>query len=289
MLARLYPDISRNHLQSIINQGDVYIDGTICQRCSKKIESGQTLSIKNDALEQNIDNSYCTPEAIDINIIYEDEAILVVNKPAGMVTHPGQGNQHGTLQSALLHYHTNAQNLIRGGIVHRLDKDTCGLMVVAKTDIAQKKLIQQFSTRTIHREYLALVHGSPEATGLIDQPIAKSRHNPMKMAIRQGKEAITFFHVQQRWRGFSLLKCQLKTGRTHQIRLHLEHHGYPIVGDPTYNKFAKPLPFPVQRQMLQAENLRLLHPILHTSMQWQIDIADDMQQLINRFNQNNHI
>ncbi len=289
ILSLLYPDISRNHLQAIITQGDVTVDSVPCLKCSKKIMSGQLLSIKNDSLHQNNVITNCVAENIPLDIVYEDDAIIVINKPAGIVTHPGHGNQHGTLQSALLYHHSNAENLARGGIVHRLDKDTCGLMVVAKTEKAQNNLIKQFEVRSIHREYLAIVFGTPEPTGIIKQPIGKSRHNPMKMAIRlgQGKEAITYFQVQQKWRGFSLLKCQLKTGRTHQIRLHLEHHCFPIVGDAIYKKRARPLPFEINRQMLQAVDLRLLHPITKTSYQWQIDPADDMLWLINHFNENN--
>ena len=281
-LADVLPAYSRVLLQKLINGGGVAVNGKICTRPAQKIAAGAVLAVEQARLAQltEIDDT-CRPESLSLQIVYEDEALLVVNKASGMVTHPGHGNRHGTLQSGLLHHHAGAAALARAGIVHRLDKDTSGLLVVAKTVTAQKQLLSQFKTRQISREYLALVCGAPPATGIIRGRILRHRHERQRMAVTAGgKEAVTNFICQRRWRGFALLHCKLETGRTHQIRVHLEHNGYPVMGDKVYRRRAPPLPVTVPRQMLHAETLRLLHPLSGALHEWHCPPPPDMQQVL---------
>ncbi len=269
-------------LQELIAAGGVLLGGQPCLRPSQKITPGCEIGLNQDLLvSMEPANEDCVAEAIALDIIYEDEWLLVVNKAAGLVTHPGHGNRHGTLQSGLLHHHSAATALVRGGIVHRLDKDTSGLLAVAKTIPAQRKLIAQFKTRAIGREYLALVHGTPPPTGAIERPIRRHPQDPLRMAVgKEGKEALTYFHKEQQWRGFALLRCRLETGRTHQIRVHLEHDGFPIVGDKVYRRRAVPLPFLAPRQMLHATQLRLLHPHSNEECRWDCPPPPDMQEIM---------
>ena len=275
----LWCEHSRVVMQNLIKDGRVCVDDVVCRRAAQTITAGQWLSVDLSAVATPTTD--CAAEDIALDIVHEDAALIIVNKPAGMVVHPGHGNSTGTLMAALLHHHTGAVNLVRGGIVHRLDKGTSGLLAAAKTPRAQNNLIAQFKRRDIGREYLALVHGEPPATGVINLPLGRDRRAPTRMAARfAGKESITRFSVEKRWNGFALLRCRLETGRTHQIRVHLEHNGYPLVGDPIYRRRARPSGLSIQRQALHATLLRLCHPANGEQRQWQAPPPPDMLQAI---------
>jgi 23S rRNA pseudouridine1911/1915/1917 synthase len=230
------------------------------------------------------ENAY-TPEDISLNIIYEDDAILVINKPPGLVVHPGAGNWSGTLLNGLLFHRPALANVPRAGIVHRLDKDTSGLMVVAKTLAAQTELVRQLQARTVKREYAALVWGTPNASGTVDAAMARHNRDRLKMAVSfsvLAKPAIT--HYQRLATGMlerfpvSLVACNLETGRTHQIRVHMLSLGFPLVGDTLYGKQHLARFFP--RQALQARKLGLIHPATSEHIEWKIPLDADLTALI---------
>jgi 23S rRNA pseudouridine1911/1915/1917 synthase len=228
------------------------------------------------------------PEDIALNIVFEDGAILIINKPAGLVVHPGSGNWEGTLLNALLHHAPQLSATPRAGIVHRLDKDTSGLLVVAKTLTAQTALVRQLQARTVQREYYALVYGEVARDGKVDAPMSRHPTQRTKMAVvEDGKPALTHFSVAERFPGCTLLRCKLETGRTHQIRVHLASIHHPLVGDSTYLKGAQKCPpsmrailadFP--RQALHAARLGLEHPVTGEWMEWQAPLPEDMAQLL---------
>ncbi len=231
------------------------------------------------------------PEDIPIDIVHEDEHIIVVNKPAGMVVHPGAGNSHGTLSNALLHYSSGQASIPRAGIVHRLDKDTSGLLVVAKTLPAHKSLVEQLQQRSVSREYIAFCYGVMTAGGTVDAPIGRHPTNRMRMAVREdGKPAVTHYRVKQRYRANTLIQVNLETGRTHQIRVHMSYIRYPLVGDPVYGgrlkipadcseEFALQLKS-FRRQALHAASLGLKHPNSGEPMHFTAELPQDMQMLI---------
>ena len=283
-LSDLFPQHARATIQQLIANGAVWINGESCQRTARRLAAPCEVAVDFSALPPREED--CHPEDLPLDIVYEDDAIVVVNKSAGMVVHPGNGNRHGTLQSALLFRHPPAAALPRAGIVHRLDKNTSGLLVAAKTETARRRLIEQFKSRDIGREYLAIVHGTPPPTGLIDRPLALDKNR--RMAVRhRGKEAITRYALVRQWAGFAMLRCFLETGRTHQIRAHLEYAGFPIVGDPEYRLRARALPFKLERQALHAETLRLIHPSNGESQQWKTAPPSDMQNIIREIEQQN--
>ena len=223
-------------------------------------------------------------ENIPLKIVAEDDHIMVINKPPQIVMHPARGNWKGTLLNAILYHNPNASKLPRAGIVHRLDKDTSGLIVVAKTKAAVNKLRAQFLKKEIEREYLALVHGTPSGTGKIEKPIGRSRFNRVKMATGiSGREAITLYTVKQKFLGFSLLRCYLRTGRTHQLRVHLESIGHPIVGDPSYNSHARVVPSNLtflKRQALHAFRLHFKHPNTQEFCEWSVPPPQDFSHAL---------
>ncbi len=219
------------------------------------------------------------PEDIPLNIIHEDEALLVVDKPPGLVVHPGAANWQGTLLNALLMHEPSLAAIPRAGIVHRLDKNTSGLLVVAKTLSAQTDLVRQLAARSITREYLAVVHGRVSREGTVRAPIGRHPRQRTRMAVvARGRDAVTHYEVLERFAGACLLRCRLETGRTHQIRVHLAALGHPLVGDSTYGKRASKIPFP--RQALHAERLALVHPATRRTMSWRVGPPADMEGLL---------
>lgn len=283
ILAELLPQYSRSRLQQWIENKQVQVDQMIAIS-RRNVVGGERIQVKVALLPEL---QAFQAEAIPLNILYEDTALLVLYKPAGMVVHPAAGNWSGTLLNGLLHYDPRLAHVPRAGIVHRLDKDTSGLMVVARNLEAQTDLIRQLQARTVKREYLALVWGEIKQIGVIQASIARDPYNPLRMAVTaRGKQAIT--HYQPLNKGFwadktqhfpvTLVSCQLETGRTHQIRVHMHYLGYPLIGDKTYGKAKMPSIFP--RQALHAWRLTLAHPQTGKEISWQQAIPDEMQQLL---------
>lgn len=285
-LAQLFPDYSRSLIQQWIRDGYVQLDNKIIKKTKQIVLTGQKINI--DA--KITGNVEWMAESIPLNIIYEDDALIIVNKPVGMVVHPGAGNPARTLFNALLHHAPELSVIPRAGIIHRLDKDTSGLLVVAKTLIAHHALIKQMQARDIEREYRAIVHGHIISGGTIDLPMGRHPKHRTKMAVlTEGKEAITHYRVLEHFREHTLLSVKLETGRTHQIRVHLAHKHYPIVGDATYSRQRQypKLSITAQNalknfhhQALHAFQLSLTHPITKKRMTWQAPLPKDFQKLL---------
>ena len=274
-LARLFPDYSRNRLARWVRAGQVTIDGRVLAP-RHKVGGGEWIELVPVEQEELLTHR---GENIPLDAVHEDGSLLVLNKPAGLVVHPGSGNWRGTLLNALLHHAPALADVPRAGIVHRLDKDTSGLLVVAKTLAAQTDLVRQLQARSVKREYLAVVHGRPSRDGKVEAPIGRHPVNRTRMAVTaRGRPAATHFQVLERYANAALLRCRLETGRTHQIRVHLGSLGHPLIGDPTYGKRHSSIPFP--RQALHAERLALVHPVTRKTMSWQVDPPADMQDLI---------
>ncbi len=277
VLAGLLPRYSRNRLQGWIKAGQVLVDGEPVREGKRKMRGGESLLVvampDQELLAQ-------TPEDIPLEVLFEDESLLVINKPAGMVVHPGSGNWSGTLMNALLHRDPRLAGVPRAGIVHRLDKDTSGLLVVARTLAAQTDLVRQLQARTVKREYLAVAIGTLEGQGCVDAPIGRHPVQRTRMAVVQGgKPAITHYRVLACHAGATLLGCRLETGRTHQIRVHMAFLGHPLLGDPVYGRTVPGLPdFP--RQALHAARLGLIHPVSGASLFWEAPLPEDMQELL---------
>jgi len=286
-LAQLLPDYSRSRIQQWLEQQMILVNGKTCQ-AKMRLLGKEKIILDAHLPEQN---ETWQAEAIKLDCLYEDEAILVVNKPAGMVVHPAAGNPAGTLLNALIHHHPELGSLPRAGIVHRLDKDTSGLLVVAKTLEAHTHLIKQLQARTVKRQYEAVVMGNLITPGTIDAPIGRHSQDRKRMAvISQGKPAITHYSVIQNFTDFTHLLVNLETGRTHQIRVHMTYIKHPLLGDPVYGKRQKPskaaLPVLAQvsqyfnRQALHARRLGLIHPSTQHYMEWQAELPTDMQKLL---------
>lgn len=283
ILAQLLPDYSRSRLQQWIENQQVLLDQKLATARSPVI-GGERICVTLAPLPQE---QAFLPENLPLQIVYEDATLFVVNKPPGLVVHPAAGNWSGTLLNGLLYRDASLAQIPRAGIVHRLDKDTSGLMVVARTLQAQTHLVRQLQGRSVKREYLALVWGEIKQAGQIAAPIARDPRNPLRMAVvPHGKPAITHytpllqgsFVVGQRQQPVTLVCCRLETGRTHQIRVHMQHIGHPLVGDATYGRHGMPPLFP--RQALHAWQLGLIHPETELPCQWQQEIPDDMRQLL---------
>lgn len=286
-LAQLFPEHSRSRLQQWIKDHCVHVNGQAA-KAKEKVWGGEqiTLHAEPPAIELP-----WQAEAIDLNIIYEDADLLVINKPPGLVVHPAAGNWQGTLVNALLSHNSNAAHLPRAGLIHRLDKDTSGLLVIAKTLAAHTALIKQLQSRTVKREYLALVTGQIIAGGSIDAPIGRHPRLRKQMAIREdGKLAVTHYRVTERFPAHTLLTVKLETGRTHQIRVHMASLHHPVFGDMTYGKRLQipagantelaALLRQFKRQALHAHTLGLVHPSSGEYLEWSAPIPDDMQQLL---------
>ena len=265
-LAQLVPEHSRSRLQAWIDAGSVTLDGSVVAG-KRRVTGGERIVM---AAVDDAPVLADAPEAIALSIVYEDDAILVLDKPAGLVVHPGSGNRDGTLLNALLHHAPAQATLPRAGIVHRLDKDTSGLLVVAKTATAQTALVRQLAARSVKREYLAVVRGDLARATTIDAPIGRHPAVRTTMAVvAAGKPARTHVTPVERFAAATLVRCTLETGRTHQIRVHLAAIGHPLVGDPAYGgRRTSPLVPPFARQALHATRLGLVHPVSGAALQW---------------------
>ncbi len=282
VLAELIPQHSRNRLQAWVRDACVEVDGKIEAEPKRKMLGGERLRLTPPQDARDLPEQ---PEDIPLDIVFEDETLIVINKPAGLVVHPGSGNWSGTLMNALLHHAPGIEQVPRAGIVHRLDKDTSGLLVVAKTLEAQTDLVRQLQARTVRRVYLALAAGAIKKGGGIDSPIGRHPVQRIKMAVvpesRGGKPALTWFRVMEQFPYCTFVECSLETGRTHQIRVHLASIGHPLVGDQVYGKPNPKLP-EFNRQALHATRLGLVHPVSGLKMQWEVPMPEDMRDLLDR-------
>ncbi|MCB1784245.1 MAG: RluA family pseudouridine synthase [Alphaproteobacteria bacterium] len=299
-LSGVCTDLSRARLQGLISQGQILLNSSVLAMASRKVEVGDVLEVRVPAVVP------CKPQAQDIplDVVFEDDDLMVINKPAGLVVHPGAGNPDGTLVNALLHYCAGALSGINGvarpGIVHRLDKETSGLMVVAKSDLAHHHLAAQLADRSLRRVYQALVLGVPvPLKGAVDRPIGRDRHNRLKMSVvgNARRDAKTHYLVKQDFSGAcSLVECRLETGRTHQIRVHMEALGHPLVGDPLYGPQPTALAAKLRkggydegvvgsfaafpRQALHAQEICFIHPVTEEEMSFSSSLPDDFSNLL---------
>jgi 23S rRNA pseudouridine1911/1915/1917 synthase len=285
-LALVLPQYSRARLQAWIEAGAVQVDGR-APRARDRVLGGEQVSVE-ARLEAQVE---LAPDAIPLSIVHEDAALLVIDKPAGLVVHPGAGNPRRTLQNALLAHDSRLALVPRAGIVHRLDKDTSGLLVVARTPEAHAALVAALAAREIERHYLAVCAGVMTGGGTVDKPVGRHRTDRTRMVIRaDGREAITHVRVVKRFRAHTLVRCRLETGRTHQIRVHLAHIGHPLVGDPVYGGRRR-LPAGAgpalvaalnafKRQALHAATLALEHPVSGEGMEWEAPLPADMRGLL---------
>ena len=286
-LASLFPDYSRSRIKEWILADMIKVDGQLVARPREKVYTGQILEV-NAVLEDEV---VFEPQNIKLNIVFEDEHILVINKPAGLVVHPGAGNPNGTVLNALLHHYPEIAEVPRAGIVHRLDKDTTGLMVVAKTVPAQTHLVTTIQAHGFIREYEAVAMGCFTAGGRVEAAIGRDKVNRIKMAVCSvgGKHAVTHYRVAEKYRAHTRLRLRLETGRTHQIRVHMAHIGHILVGDPVYGGRPRPPKGASEklittlrsfkRQALHAAMLRIPHPISGETMEWSAPLPDDMVEL----------
>jgi len=285
-LSEMLPDYSRSKITTWIKSGDALIN----QKTFKpkgKVSGSEIVCL---TLNQKQSNDWIAEE-IPLNIVYEDEDIIVINKQFGLVTHPGAGNWSGTLANALLYYDPALVSLDRAGIVHRLDKNTSGLMVIARNAKSQKYLVEQLQNHSIDREYSAIVYGHMIAGGTVDEPIGRDPKDRIKQAVSMsGKDATTHYRAIDRFKSHTHVKAILETGRTHQIRVHLSHVGHPLIGDPIYGgrvRFPKKASEELKdallnfkRQALHSKKLTLTHPILGELMSWKAPLPDDMLRLL---------
>ncbi|HEK2790317.1 TPA: 23S rRNA pseudouridine(1911/1915/1917) synthase RluD [Proteus mirabilis] len=286
-LAELFPDYSRSRIKEWILDNRVQVNDKIINKPKEKMLGGEKIEV--DALIE--EDVRWEPQNIPLNIVYEDDDILVINKPRDLVVHPGAGNPDGTVLNALLYRYPEIVNVPRAGIVHRLDKDTTGLMVVAKTVPAQTHLVEALQRREITREYEAVATGRMTAGGLVNEPISRHPTKRTHMAVHpMGKPAVTHYRVMEHFRAHTRLRLRLETGRTHQIRVHMAHIHHPLIGDQLYGGRPRSLKGASEefretlrrfdRQALHATMLRLYHPITGIEMEWHAPLPDDMVELI---------
>lgn len=286
-LARTFKEYSRSQLQDWVRQGYVLLDGNM-PRTRDPVCGRETIIIRVPEMKQT---TSWVAQAMPLAVVHEDDDILVLNKPAGLVVHPGAGNPDKTLLNALLSYAPKLGVLPRAGIVHRLDKDTSGLMVIAKTEPARLNLIEQLSERQLHRQYLAVVNGAMISGGTVDASIGRHPRDRKRMAvIERGRPAITHYRVQKRYRTHTQIRVKLETGRTHQIRVHMAHIRFPVTGDPVYGGRLKLPPQchhelqqqlrSFRRQALHAEQIGLLHPVTGKEITCQVEPPEDLRALL---------
>lgn len=290
-LSQQLPEISRSQLQKLIEQSHVMVNQQLCLQKKTKLKSGDRIAVEIPP-PRPLD---LKAENITLDILYEDDQLILINKPAGLVVHPSPGHQEGTLVNALLYHCDNLAGIAgveRPGIVHRLDKDTTGVLVVAKTDLAHQSLQAQIKAKTAQREYLGLVYGNPKTqTGIIDQPMGRHPSDRKKMAVipmeKGGRNAVTHWQIKERLGNFTLIHFRLETGRTHQIRVHSSFMGHPIVGDPLYSS-GKNLHINLSGQALHAWRLTLTHPVTGETIQAIAPLPPEFEKLLtiikNRFN-----
>jgi 23S rRNA pseudouridine1911/1915/1917 synthase len=285
-LAALFPDVTRSQLQRWIADGRVTV-GARVPRKRDKVAGGERVEVRLPPPRE----TDAFAESIPLDIVHEDASLLVVNKPAGLVVHPGAGNPRGTLLNALLHHAPGLAQLARAGIVHRLDKDTSGLMVVAKTERARQRLSRDLEARRVKREYVAIVYGVMIAGGTIDAPIGRHRVDRTRMTVTdRGREAVSHYRVMKKYRAHTLVQVSLESGRTHQIRVHMAHIRFPIIGDPVYGgrlripagasaRLAEAMQS-FKRQALHAAKLSLAHPESGEMLRWVVSVPPDMGELM---------
>ncbi|WP_340121624.1 23S rRNA pseudouridine(1911/1915/1917) synthase RluD [Methylobacter svalbardensis] len=292
VLAELFADYSRSKLQTWVKAGRVQVNG-LTLKAKDKLVGGETIEL--DAEAEIVITA--APEPIPLEIVFEDDSLLIVNKPAGLVVHPAVGNWNGTLLNALLNHDAHLETLPRGGIVHRIDKDTTGLLMIAKTLQAHNSLTQQLQDRTITREYQAITRGRMTAGGTVDEPIGRDPADRKRYTVREnGKHAVTHYRVGQRFTRHTLVQVKLETGRTHQIRVHMAYIRFPLLGDQVYGgRFQMPPDCSEQlekelrsfkRQALHAAKLGLQHPVTDEYVEWEQPLPEDMTRLLDALAKN---
>lgn len=289
-LADLLPEYSRAAIQGWLKQGNIMLHDKR-MKPSDRLRGGESLQISIPPQKP----AEWEAQEIPLELVYSDDHLIVINKPAGLVVHPGAGNPDQTLLNALLYFDPTLRYLPRAGIVHRLDKDTSGLMVITRTELARQSLIAQIKDRQVSRRYLAVINGLPVSGETIDQPIGRHHHDRLRMAVTErGKPAVTHIRIKQKFRSHSLVEAILETGRTHQIRVHLAWRGFPLVGDPLYGGRVKLPPSAEEqvvnclqgfgRQALHAYHLSLVHPESQQNLTWQQEMPEDMDNLVRILN-----
>ena len=290
-LSEMLPDYSRSKITAWIKSGDALINNKAFKP-KDKVNGSQIVKL---SLNKKQNNDW-SAENIALNIVFEDEDIIIINKPFGLVTHPGAGNWNGTLANALLYYDPKLSKLDRAGIVHRLDKNTSGLMVIARNEKSQKYLVEQLQSHSVVREYSAIVYGHMISGGSVNEPIGRDPKDRIKQAVSSnGKDATTHYRVIDRFKSHTHVKAILETGRTHQIRVHLSHIGYPLLGDPMYggrvrfpkkaSEILKESLLGFKRQALHSKKLTLNHPSTGELMSWKAPLPDDMLELLEILNE----
>ena len=286
-LAEMFPEFSRSRLTEWIKAGDALLEGEIAKP-KVSVRGGETVTL---SIRVEIETRG-EAEQMDLDVVYQDADVLVINKPAGLVVHPGAGNPHGTLVNGLLYFDPKLAELPRAGIVHRLDKDTSGLMVIARSLRAHASLVEQLSAREVHRQYLAVVAGTMVAGGTVNAPIDRHPKDRIRMSVARegtGRDAVTHYRLREKFRNHTLVECRLETGRTHQIRVHMTHIKHAIVGDPMYGLLRLPkaaTPALVEmlrtfrRQALHAEKLAFVHPVTGVEITTEAPMPEDMQNLL---------
>ena len=280
-LARMFPDHSRSRLAAWLREGQIRVDDAP-GKPKQKVWGGETIELLKRV--EDLGDS-ARAEDIALEVVHEDAAVIVINKPAGLVVHPGSGNWHGTMMNALLHHAPQLAGIPRAGIVHRLDKDTSGLLVVAKTLEAQTHLVRQLQDRTVHREYLAMVYGRVAGDGEVDAPIGRDPANRVRMAVvGAGKDARTRYRIVERFEQATLVECRLETGRTHQIRVHMQSIGHALIGDPVY-RTGRPASRDAAvagfgRQALHAARLEFIHPESGLPARFEAPLPADFSELL---------